>query len=71
MYMTLMQTLASHPGSKRCGWLFCAGRLNHPRGDCCAAAVSGKVYVAGGWTTNYTDTLGSVEVRLPTGPQQE
>jgi hypothetical protein len=39
------------------------GRLNHPRADCCAATVGGKVYVAGGWTTDYMDTLGSVEVR--------
>lgn len=46
----------------------CAGRLNHPRGDCCAAAVGGKLYVAGGWTTNYSDTLGSVEVRAPLQP---
>lgn len=44
----------------------CAGRLNHPRGDCCAAAVGGKLYVAGGWTTDYADTLGSVEVFDPT-----
>lgn len=43
-----------------------AARLNHPRGDCCAAAVAGKIYVAGGWTTDYADTLGSVEVFDPT-----
>lgn len=42
-----------------------AGRLNHPRADCCAAAVGDKLYVAGGWTTDYSDTLGSVEVFDP------
>lgn len=43
-----------------------AGRLNHPRADCCAANVGGKLYVAGGWTTDYADTLGSVEVSTST-----
>lgn len=46
-------------------WETLPGRLNHPRGDCCAAAVGGKLYVAGGWTTDYADTLGSVEVFDP------
>lgn len=46
-----------------------AGRLNHPRGDCCAAAVAGKLIVAGGWTTDYADTLGSVEVGYNTTVQ--
>lgn len=42
-----------------------AGTLSHPRSDCCAAAVDGKLLAAGGWTTDYSDTLGSVELYDP------
>lgn len=42
-----------------------AGTLTHPRGDCCAAAVGDNLLVAGGWTTDYSDTLGSVELYDP------
>ena len=36
-----------------------------PRSDACAAAVGEKLYLVGGWTTDYSDTLGSVEVYDP------
>lgn len=32
------------------------------RADACGAAVEGKLYVAGGYTTNFESTLQSVEV---------
>jgi hypothetical protein len=42
-----------------------AATLRHPRSDCCAAAVGGKLLVAGGWAEDYADTLGSVEAYDP------
>lgn len=35
------------------------------RSDACGAAVNGKLYVAGGWTTNFDSILQSVEVFDP------
>jgi hypothetical protein len=32
------------------------------RSDACGAAIDGKLYVAGGWTTNFESTLQSVEI---------
>eukprot|EP00878_Enallax_costatus_P020354 GHUV01021508.1.p1 GENE.GHUV01021508.1~~GHUV01021508.1.p1 ORF type:complete len:354 (+),score=101.60 GHUV01021508.1:280-1341(+) len=46
-------------------WTKLTGTMAHPRSDCCAAAVGGKLVVAGGWTTDYSNTLGSVEVYEP------
>lgn len=40
-------------------------KLAHPRSDCCAAAIGGKLLVAGGWSADYADTLGSVEAYDP------
>ena len=35
------------------------------RSDACGAAVDGKLYVIGGYTTNFEETLSSVEVFDP------
>lgn len=32
------------------------------RSDACGAAINGKLYVAGGWTTDFESILDSVEV---------
>lgn len=46
-------------------WQTMKAKLAHPRSDCCAAAIGGKLVVAGGWSADYADTLGSVEAYDP------
>lgn len=36
--------------------------MNTPRSDFCGEHVGGKIYVAGGWPTGFSETLASVEV---------
>lgn len=46
-------------------WTVSDAELNVPCSDACMAAVGGLLYLGGGYSTNYTDTLDNVEVFDP------
>lgn len=46
-------------------WTVSDAELNTPRSDACMAAVGGLLYLGGGYSTNYSMTLDSVEVFDP------
>ncbi|KAK9810368.1 hypothetical protein WJX72_009543 [[Myrmecia] bisecta] len=46
-------------------WTTSKSQLNTPRSDHCMVALAGKIYLAGGYSTNYTQTLSTAEVYDP------